>query len=169
MHPRIILALFAITVSTATLQAQKKIKLTNNNTGKERFLTEGQRVVYLLQGKTYGEFGILNKVEDSVLTIDNKAIAISQLNGIGRRKKGGALGGAVLLTLGTGMFINAIMPDEDPCPDCIDAGTENEGLAVVGKVLEITAATGVIYLGAKALDRNSVRDIRNRWTLEVVD
>ena len=162
----LIFIIFFIPVITS---AQKKIKLTKTSTGKEVVIREGKRVVYFLEGQDKGSTGILNKIEDDSLLIDDKMIRLHDLTAFGKRKKGtgtwtflmGAFGGACI-----GM---GLAPASDPCPSCNQVNVDDSS-ETIERVAVIGVGAAFVTLAALKATNNSARDLKSdKWIIEVIE
>jgi len=145
--------------------SQKALQLTNNQSGKKKYLEAGQRVEYVLNstGRKH-KVGILESVSDSVLSIQGVAIPLHDIKSIGRRRKGSGFWAFTTSFIATGLLIDAGTPDPDPCPDCEDSGSSGDGTGI-----EIGMSLVFIALCINTVDRNSPKDVVKKWMLEVID
>ncbi|MDN5217232.1 hypothetical protein QQ020_34485 [Fulvivirgaceae bacterium BMA12] len=156
-------------LTTVAGQAQKKIRLTNQETGKEFFLTEGMRISYLLKDKSKSRIGILDKIDSDTITVNNELVAIVTLKSIGQKKKGSGFGSFILGGFGSAIFFSAFTREEDPCPNCQTVSVEGEGLSAMGKALAVVGGATMMVLSAKSAVKNSLRDIQTKWELDIVE
>ena len=160
----ILLAAFVIICSTA--YSQRALQLTNLSSGKKLFIKEGQRIVYVLKGSTSRSKGILEKVNESSVTIAGYDFKLEELKSIGRKRKGSGFWSTSSAILGVGMIIGSIQSaNSDPCPDCTDAGSSGEGWTAV----EIGLGAALIGISINTTVRNSPHDVVEKWKLEIVD
>ncbi len=106
MKSAMVFILFFSLASAAT--AQRGIRLTSRFSKRQKFLTEGSRVVYSSINRNGGMsylgylrnisgVGILKIVNDSTIQVDQQVIRTTDLLLIGRRNKGAGVGAAILI------------------------------------------------------------------------
>jgi hypothetical protein len=160
----VLLSFLAIILAQPAI-GQKMIKLTNIETGKVLLIKSGARVAYT--AKTH--WGSIKKarvtsIADSVVVLNNIPVKLHQITSIGRKRSGSGFFSTFSVIVGTSAFISGIMPDPDPCPECIDAGSTGAGYAVA----EVFLGAGLLYLGVNSIIRNTPKNV-DKWTLEIVD
>lgn len=146
--------------------SQKAIELTNKQSNKKRIILTNQRVVYFLKEEvTKANVGIITSITNEGFTVGDKSVAFEDLKPIGRRRKGSGFITFMASAIGVSFLVNAIVKDEDPCPDCIDEGTTGEGYTVV------EAGLGVVFVGLAVLNasHNSALKLDTKWNLVVID
>ncbi|MBL7840594.1 MAG: hypothetical protein JNJ75_10670 [Cyclobacteriaceae bacterium] len=161
----VLLVLLAILCSD--IYAQRVLQLTKVSNGKKIILKEGYRVVYILQGNTSRNKGVIDKINESSVTIGGYDFLLSEFKAIGRKRKGSGFWSASSATLGTMFIVGAIQASqaEDPCPDCSDEGSTGEGWTAV----EIGIGAALVGLSINTTTRNSPRDVVKKWKLEIID
>lgn len=167
-HSAVFVCLMAVIFSLMSITdivAQQAVQLTRSTDSKKITIKEGQRVIYKLKDETKAHIGILETVSDSSLTIDNQVIELTTFDFFGRRKKGSGFWSFFTMTVGVGMILDvALASNHDPCPSCIDAGTTGEGWTPV----QVGLGLGLIALSANTTIRNSPRDLKKKWSMEIV-
>jgi hypothetical protein len=161
----IILCLASFSLVT-DLQAQR-IKLTNSKNQKEVILSEGMRVVYLLQSKKSG-IGTLTEITAAGITVEGTTIPYEDLKRLGRRKKGSGFGSFVMSAFGGALIGSVIFAgNSDPCPQCQTVSVEDEG-GTLGNVVAVMGGVTLIALAINSGTKNSARDLAV-WKLEVLE
>ena len=140
--------------------------------GKEFILPEGTRVAYLLDSGFVSGVGILQKVYDDSLVVDETTISIEDLKLFGRKKRGSGFGSFLLGALGGSMIGTAFASGSEPdftCTNCTITTVENKTDPSVYVVL-VGGGLAVAAVGLHVALVNAPKNIRDgKWRLEVVD
>lgn len=148
-----------------TAFSQKAIELTNVSTGKKKIILSSHRVEFIRKEKpTERLVGRINTISETGFTIGEVTIPFEEVKAIGRRRKGSGFLSFMAGAMGAGFIIGALSND-DPCPDCIDAGSTGEGYTV----LEVGLGLTVLTLGVVNSLNNTALDTEKKWKLAIID
>ena len=162
MKKLFILALFFVFVSPLISDAQKSLKLTKVKSGKEFILPEGTRVAYVLDSGFISGVGILQKVYNDSLVVDETTISMEDLKLFGRKKRGSGFGSFLLGALGGSMVGTAFSPASEPdftCTNCSVTVVENKTDPSVYVVL-VGGGLAIAAVGLHVALVNSPKNIR---------
>jgi hypothetical protein len=163
-----ILLVLIITLPSIS-SAQQKIKLTKTSNGKEVIIPEGKRVVYILKDQVNGTTGILNKIHNDSLLIDDKLISLNDITAFGKRKKGTGTWVFLMATFGGGLIGMGIAPSPDPCPSCNNVTVDNSSAAIERAAVIGTGIT-LAVLAFKKASNNSPKELKSdQWKLEIIE
>lgn len=158
--------LVLLSILCSDIYAQRVLQLTKVSNGKKIILKEGYRVVYVLEGNTSRNRGVIDKINESSVNIGGYDFLLSEFKAIGRKRKGSGFWSTSSAALGTMFIIGAIQATEDdPCADCTDAGSTGEGWTAA----EIGIGAVLLGLSINTTIRNSPRDVVEKWKLEIID
>jgi hypothetical protein len=169
---RILLLLFLIACSFYS--SGQRVRLTNTASGKTLYLTQGQRVQFMVRTVRVAAYpgakagiGNIEKITTDSVTVKGRRVAIADLGGIGRRRSGSGFAAYALTFVGVGLILSAANSGKnDPCPTCqtapgSDDGSTSNTIAVIGGLAFVGLAINTVV-------RNSVHNSRN-WKIDVVD
>ncbi len=163
---KILLILVASFFVSQNLYAQKKIKLTKNNSKKTLILAEGMRVSYSVNGDTHIKKGILKKVDQTSCLVDDKTVAYQDLSRIGRKRAGSGFFQVLCAVVGVSLIKDALAPAPTPqCNGCQIEESDDSGLIA----FELIGGTALVAIAINSGARNSARDVVHKWKLEVID
>lgn len=168
MKPVMILFFFLLLASVS--HAQRGVRLTSRYTKRQKFISEGSRVIYsyidrgqplVVSYSRYGQpyypgisgIGILQILNDSTIQVDKEIIKISTLTSFGLKKEGASVGSIILVTGGFSLIMIGAA-DHAPDGESNQKGTVLTGLACM--------LIGFIDAGARSPKSTST------WKVEVV-
>lgn len=146
-------------------QSNLAIELSNKQSKRKIIITEGKRVAYSLQNEKAGKGRIKSITPDSIQVGDYR-FAVSSVKTFGKRPAGGRFWGIFLMGAGGVLISAAVMPQDDPCPDCYDE-SDNDNSAVF---LEAGLGVASLGLGFAILQNSLTRKIEGgKWDIKIVE
>src|SRR5215469_856756 len=163
----------ALLLAASGVQGQRGLRLTNRFSGRQKFISNGSRVVYNCIDRsrpmvmsnyrfgswpvyqTLGGAGTLKIVSDSAIQVDNEVMLLKDLTLIGSSKKGANVGANILCWGGMTMGLIG-SADHDPYGKMSDAGVV---MALTGLSCEII---GIVDLA------NRLPKVTSSWRVEVI-
>ncbi len=147
-------------------EAQKKIKLTNNQTQKVLILEQGMRVAYLLHTSFGARNGVIKTIDKSSVKVDDRSISYQELTAIGRRRRGSGAFQIFCGAIGGGAIGSSLVPAPTPqCTGCQVQSSNDTGATVAG----VLAGVAIIGIGVNSIIRNTPKNVVTNWKLEVIE
>lgn len=146
-------------------QSNLAIELANKQSNRKILIKEGKRVAFTLKDGRPGKGRVKSITPDSI-QVGDRTFAVTSVRTFGKRPAGARFWGIFLMSTGGAFLTAAVLPQPDPCPDCIDV-SENDNSAVIGQVSVGLASLG---LGFAILENSFTRKIESgTWDIRIVE
>lgn len=162
-----IIALLAIVFCSLSAFSQSglAIELANKQSNRKIIIKEGKRVAFSLKDGNPGKGRVKSITADSI-QVGDRRFAVTSVRTFGKRPAGARFWGIFLMSVGGIVLTAAVIPEPDPCPDCIDV-SENDNSAVIAEIGIGVASMG---LGYAILENSFSRKIEGgTWDIRIVE